>query len=175
MILKKAQHEIMGFVLIIIIVSIIGLVFLSLMIGQGKPATQTSVEISNILEASMYYTSDCAVSFVPQYKDGQDLIKSCYKNEVCEDGRSACDAINSTFEKVIGETLNIGDDKPNKAYTFKIYSEDLEGINPQKQIFYTEKGIFGNCTSRLGGSHFIPLIDVGQEVINIELSVCTGG
>jgi len=71
---KKAQNEIVGFVLIIVIVSVIGVIFLSLMIGRGEPIRQDSVQISNLLASSMYYTSDCAVNYIPNYKDGQDLI-----------------------------------------------------------------------------------------------------
>ena len=81
--MKKAQQEIVGFVLIVVIVSIIGLIFLSLSLGKGERVGQTSIEISNLLESSMYYTTDCAVSFIPKYKSGQDLIKACYRNEKC--------------------------------------------------------------------------------------------
>ncbi len=77
---KKSQHEILGFVLIVLIVSIIGVIFLSLYIAKGKNTKQTSVEISNLLEASMYYTTDCAIGSFPKYQELQDLIKKCYDN-----------------------------------------------------------------------------------------------
>ena len=80
---KKSQQEIIGFVLIIVIVSIIGVIFLSLSIGREQPSGQTSIEISNLLEASMYYTTDCVVGFIPQYKSGQELVKSCWDNDKC--------------------------------------------------------------------------------------------
>ena len=176
---KKAQNEIVGFVLIIIIVSVIGLIFLSFMIGRGEPIRQESVQISNLLAASMYYTSDCAVSFIPQYKDGQDLIKSCWNNEQClggedSDGKMACDALNSTMKKLIGESLDVSSDKANKAYELIIYYKDLAGDLPDDVILESTGGVYGNCSSQIGGSHSIAIGGITPGLINLELSVCRG-
>ena len=90
---KKAQHEILGFVLIVLIVSIIGVIFLSISIAKGKGQKQNSVEISNFLESAMYYTTDCAISSFPKYQELQDLIKKCYDspNQRCI-SRDNCEA-----------------------------------------------------------------------------------
>ncbi len=77
---KQAQHEIVGFVLIVLIVSIVGVIFLSLAISKGKQTTQQSVEVSNLLQSAMYYTTNCEVNYAVQYREMQDLIKECYKN-----------------------------------------------------------------------------------------------
>ena len=77
---KKGQHEIAGFVLIVLIVSIIGVVFLSIAFAKGT-SEQNSFEVSNLLESSMYATTGCAINYVPQYRDIQDLIKECYKDQ----------------------------------------------------------------------------------------------
>jgi len=74
---KKAQQEIVGFVLIVLIVTIIGIVLLVMSIGRGDKKVQNSVEISNLLEAGMYYTSDCATNYAPYYLEVQELIKQC--------------------------------------------------------------------------------------------------
>jgi len=173
---KKAQHEIMGFVLIIIIVSIIGLIFLGFMVGKGEPVIQESIQISNLLISSMYYTSDCAINYVPNYKDGQDLIKECYSNSisVCLNSKNVCESLDSTMRKLIGESLKVGEDSPNKAYELIIYYKDLEGELPNEEILILEEGIFSNCSSQTGGRHFIPAGDVGGGTINVELSVCRG-
>lgn len=171
---KKAQHEMVGFVLIVIIVSIIGIIFLSLMVGRGEPVAKKSIEISDLLKSSLYYTSDCKISF--EYKDGQDLIKSCYKKETCSNNEDACEVLDFTFREIIGESLSVGEDSPNKAYLLRIYKTGLDDIQivPEEEILKIEEGIFSNCSSRVGGDSFIPLVGLEQGVINIELSVCKG-
>ena len=171
----KAQNEIVGFVLIIIIVSVIGVIFLSLMIGRGEPIRQESVQISNLLSASMYYTSDCAINYIPNYKDGQDLIKSCWNNEKCLDDTMACEALNSTMKKLISESLDVSSNKPNKAFKLTIYYKDLEKELPDEIILETQEGDYNNCSSEIGGSHSIPISGITPGLINVELEVCRGG
>ena len=174
---KHAQHEIMGFVLIIIIVSIIGLIFLSFLIGRGEPITQESVQISNLLSASMYYTSDCAINYIPNYKNGQDLIKECFKNSgnVCLNNQKVCEALNSTMKKLIEESLEVSSDKPNKAYELIIYYRDIGREREDEEILSLNQGVYGNCSSEIGGWHFINIGGIAPGTINVELSVCRGG
>jgi len=165
----KAQHEIAGFVVIIIIVSIVGLIFLSLSIGKGEVKKKTSVEISDFLQASMYYTTECADSYIPNYEDMQDLIKSCYKNEKCLNDEMACEVLNKTFSSLIKESFQVSEQSKNKAYILRIYYEtdDL----PDEQILKIEEGVFKNCSSETGASQAI-FYDPGQ--IKVELDFCYG-
>ncbi len=169
---QKAQHEIVGFVLIVVIVSIIGLIFLSLSLGKGDGVKQTSMEISNLLESSMYYTTDCAVSFIPQYKSGQDLIKACYKNEKCLNEKMACDALEENMKKIIDDSLDVCADCVNKAYKLNIYYKPLDSDVQDDEILVLEKGVFLNCSSKFGGSHSIHMSSISAGIINIELEVC---
>jgi len=180
---RKAQHEIMGFVLIVVVVSVIGLVFLSLMIGRGEENKPTSVEISNLLEASMHYTTDCAQGFVneynPYYRDGQDLIKACYSDQIgnyldCLDGRKVCDALDSNLRDVIGGSLRVSEESPDKAYKLNIYHSTSDEEIGREDILFIEEGVFGNCSSKPGGSHLIAVSDFSSRIINIELEVCKG-
>jgi hypothetical protein len=171
---KKAQNEIVGFVLIIIIVSVIGVIFLSFMIGRGEPITQESVQISNLLSASMYYTTDCAINYIPNYENGQDLIKSCWNNKICLDDRMACDVLNSTMKKIIGESLDVNSEVANKAYNLIIYYKDIVGELPPDVILESKGGLYGNCSSEIGGSHSISVGGITPGLINIELKVCRG-
>jgi len=172
---KHSQQEIIGCVLIIVIVSIIGVIFLSLIIGRGEPSEQTSIEISNLLEASMYYTTDCAVGFVPQYKDGQNLIKACWNDERCLDERTACEVLNETLKNIIQQGLEVCGDKNkcvNKAYKVNIYYSPLDLELPDKEILKFQEGIFEKCKASFGGSHLIPLSSMDAGTISIELEVC---
>ncbi len=169
---KHAQHEIMGFVLIVVIVSVIGLVFLSLSLGRGETNKQTSIEISNLLESSIYYTTDCAVSFIPQYKSGQDLIKSCWKNEKCLNEKMACEVLEETMRQIIEESLNVCEDCVNKAYKLNIYHKPLDSEVQNEEILVLEKGKFLDCSSKIGGNYLIHISSISAGIINIELEVC---
>lgn len=99
---KKSQHEIAGFVLIVVLVTIIGLVFLMIFANRGGTGKRDSIEISNLLEASMYYTTDCAISYIPNYENLQDLIKTCYNdpNQNCVAGKKCyIEKSDDKFEK----------------------------------------------------------------------------
>ncbi len=176
---KKSQHEIMGFVLIIVIVSVIGLIFLSLTFGRENSLEYDSIEISNLLESAMHHTTDCAVNYVPQYKDGQDLVKSCYNEMMgnylnCLDGRNVCDALETTMDELITDILVVGEDTPNKAFKFRIYFTSNNEIDPNEEILLIEEGLFQNCTSRTGGNHLIDASYMNAGTIHLDLSVCKG-
>jgi len=74
---KRSQNEIIGFAIIVVIVAVVGVIFLSLSIGRGEVRKKTSVEISDFLQSSMHYTTNCTTDYIPNYKDLQDLIKAC--------------------------------------------------------------------------------------------------
>jgi hypothetical protein len=154
---------------------VIGVIFLSFSLGREKPSEQTSIEVSNLLEASMYYTTDCAVGFVPQYKDGQGLVKSCWNNDKCLDGRLACKVLNETLKNIIQQGLEVCDDKnkcKNKAYKMNIYYSALDLELPDEEILNFQEGAFENCKTSFGGSHLIPLSSITSGTLNLELEVC---
>jgi len=181
---KKAQHEIVGFVLIVLIVSVIGVIFLSITLGSPEAGRQSSVEISNLLEASMYYTTDCAINYIPQYRDMQDLVKECYNDQrgnfrECLGGGDVCEALEVNLKNIIDESLLVGEGAPNKAYKVDIYfssiDEDLEDSEiPNEEILSFSEGDFSNCTSIVGAGHPIPVGSFSFGRIETELLVCKG-
>ena len=157
------------------IVSIIGVIFLAITLGSQDVSKETSVEISNLLEATMYHTTDCAVNFVPQYRDMQDLIKECYNMQTgnfrqCLDGRSVCEVLESDLGDIMRRSLNAGEDSPNKAYIVNVFFND--DSNPIEPVLIIQEGVLANCTSIVGGSHQIPVSSFGFGKIETELVVC---
>lgn len=175
MINKKSQHEIVGFVLIVLIVSIVGVIFLSFAIGRGE-SRESSVEISNLLQASMYYTTDCAINFIPQYREGQDLIKECFKNPElkCLNEKSVCDSLKDNLKKIIDESLRVDPNSDNKAYRLHIYFVSLYNEDDKEEILSFEEGVFSDCKTIPGGTHSISVSRFEYGTINIELEVCRG-
>ena len=173
---KRSQHETLGFVLIVVIVSIIIVIFLGLSAGKGKVVGQNSVEISNLLQASIYYTTDCAINFLPEYENIQGLISACYKNseQKCLNGKNVCEALNETFKRIVEQTLRISPDSPNKAYTLNIYSSPLNNLHDKETIAFIQKGVFADCKSKPGGIYSLPTGTFSSSTINIELEICSG-
>ena len=113
---KRAQEEIVGFAVIVIIVSII-LIFFLIFSLSDQPATE-SYEAESFLQSSLHYTSSCADNgeFLPVQK----LIVSCYGEEKCDNEQEACVVLNETLEGILGESWPVGSDFPVKGYKMEI-------------------------------------------------------
>lgn len=138
---KKAQEEMLGFALIMIIVAVILLVFLGFSLKSPQKDMVESYEIESFIQAFLQYTSDCEKTYQPNYISVQKLILECDKGEVCLNGRDACDILNSTLKKIVEASWKIKD-RPVKAYELTINS-DTEEILTFKQ---------GNITRNYKGS-----------------------
>ena len=112
---KRAQEEMIGFILIVVIVVVVALILMSLTLRKSAPE-KNSKEIENFLEASMLSSSRCAIKFVPQYDSMQDLITSCYENKDCENGEKSCAVLNSSMRDMINEAFPIGGGGQYKSY-----------------------------------------------------------
>jgi len=176
---KRSQHEIVGFVLIVLIVSVIGVIFLAITLGSPPPERQNSVEVSNLLSATMYHTTTCAVNYIPQYRSVQDLVKECYKDQSgntreCLDGGAVCDKLEEDLKQIISGSLDVGENNVNKGYNVDVYfaSDDREIQN--NLILQFNDGSFLNCSAIVGGGHPIPVSSFGFGRIETELKVCKG-
>jgi hypothetical protein len=167
---KKAQHETMGFVLIIIIVTVIGLGFLYFLLRTpAKPVN--SAKVSALISSAVYYTTDCYETYVPNYLSGLNLIKKCSENceNTCGDGRKYKEVINETFNRIITNSIKVGEDYPIKAYRLGMYFDPRRDEQPNKPFFNMSSGKFGNCTTRYGGTNRQQT--TGGDFV-VELSLC---
>ena len=173
---NKAQHEIAGFVLIVLVVSVIGVVFLTIAFSKGVQ-THNSVEVSNLLESSMYYTTGCAMNYVPNYREMEDLIKEGYKSgaQECYDGSDACQIVDTDLKNILDDSLNIGESSVNKAYKLELYYDPEDDALPDEHVLTIDEGNFVNCSAVVGGSHPIPISSFGFGNLKLELDVCKSG
>ena len=140
---KKAQEEIVGFAIIVIIVSLIILFFLVFSLS-GKSKTE-SYEAESFLQSLLQHTSSCQIS--SKFLDVQDLITACYNAQACGSGEDACSALNETVMPLIEKSWPIGPDFPAKGYKISAFSGE-------EQIFSIEEG---NLTgSYKSGQQLIP-------------------
>jgi len=170
---KKAQQEIIGFVLIIVVVAIVGLIFLSLTVLRSETRQESSVELSNLLQAANYYTTDCAISQIPDYEDIEGLTQEYYRNKdrACLNGKTIEQTLEPTLKKIISNSLNVHEDSPNKAYMLNIsyFSEET-----YEDILTINEGVFKNCSSIIGADHNIHIITFVSGTIEMRLEVCKG-
>ena len=165
---KKSQHEIVGLVAIVVIVAVMGVILLSFMIGRGSDAEFSSAEMTDFLQSVMYVTTDCAVSYAPQYDNIEDLIKSCYQGEKCIDGRDTCNVLNSSLSEIVSSGLNAGN--VNKGYQLSIVYDD-SNIN-EEVIPILKDGGFSECSAKTGASYVIVSPGFSSGKINVGLEVC---
>ena len=138
---KKAQEEMVGFAVIIVIVAVILLVFLRLTINNSQKEPVESYEVESFIQSFLYYTTECK-DVSGNSLSVQKLIFSCYSRKMCE-GAYACQVLNSTLKGIVDEAWKTGENSPTKGYELKIDSED--GLSP---ITLKE----GNITKNYKGS-----------------------
>ena len=153
---KKAQEEVMGFVIIVLIVMIIGLVFFAFALRRTtETVEEQDAELDDLLQAMSYYTTDCKIN--SQYLNIKELVRKCYVSETarCENSENVCISLNNTIEDMLQEFL--GQNLANQ----QIHSYSLN-ISNSKQITYIEQGnLEGNY---IGSSTPIPTL-TGEDVI----------
>ena len=140
---KKAQEEMVGFAMIIIIVAVIILVLLG--ISLNKPKTTTGVEsyeVESFIGAMLQHTTDCSTDFGSSYNDINDLITECDFEQVCEDGEDTCEVLSSNLKEIIEEAWKVGEDRPVKGYVMNVTSDNAEILSLRE----------GNITSNYKGS-----------------------
>ncbi len=168
---KKGQEEIVGFVAVVILVVVVGVILLSISLNHNQPNTVQNGDLTDFIDSSYLYTSDCAFGYEPNYASVKDLIDSCYteQGKQCLDGREVCFALNQTIRSILDSNINVGPESSKKGYNFDaIYSVNATTSNSSDIISI----LGGNCSSanyQQGESFF----SSGQGVITTVLKVCS--
>lgn len=167
---KKGQQEMVGFVLIVGLVLIGIVVFMVISLRQDAIGEETeNVEIENMLDVILTYTTECAVVFEPQYDTIEDLIKSCYNGEYCSNlGESACEHLNSTLRDVMDDLLR--SESMINSYQFDVFYREGNGSvssgMAESRLLRVEKG---NCSGRLEGAAIPLVVDSGNVVARLRV------
>lgn len=115
---KKAQEEMVGFALIVIIVSVILVIFLGFSLrDQGKEEVE-SYEVESFIQSFLQYTSECEDNF--EFLSVQELISDCNNKKTCSDEKKACDILDETLKDLTKESWKTGPERPVKGYEMKI-------------------------------------------------------
>ena len=122
--MKKGQEEMVGFVLIVVVVSVILLFFLGISL-QNKKTGIESQEVEDFVRSFLPYTTDCKIK--TKNVSIRKLIFECAEDDkVCSNGENSCDVLENTLRGIVDVSWNVGEGIPNKGYILKILSNGLE-------------------------------------------------
>jgi hypothetical protein len=128
---RKAQEEMIGFALIIVIVSVILLIFLSFSLNKPGKENVESFEVESYIQSFLQYTTSCNDG--SSYLDVRELIFECMGKESCQNGELSCSVLESTLKDISKESWKIGEEYPVKGYELKIETSEEE-------ILFIEEG-----------------------------------
>ena len=164
--MRRAQMEIMGLAIIVILISV-SMLFAIRFIVLRQPAsykeeyTQTELS-SNILSTLLMTTvRECNdLSFKELYEDcARDPITPMVR---CIDGSSSCQYINANTTNILNKTL----EKWNIGYALLAETEDY----PKPIVNITSKG--GCPGIKKHKSYPIPIGASGEKVLFVNLDIC---
>lgn len=157
---KKAQEEMVGFALIIIIVAIILLIFLGFSLRSPQKQNVESYEAESFIQSLLQYTTECEnnVEKLPVQK----LVFSCMNKEQCLDGRGSCEVLDDELGKIMAESWRINPNSPVKGYDLEIYTNKNETISSLKKGNETQNSKGGGPQSFARG---------GDTLVEITIQV----
>ncbi len=143
---NKAQEEVMGFVIIVLIVIIIGLVFFAFSLRRADQGPEPQeAELDDFRDTMLKYTTDCEIGLKNQ--SIRELARQCnnYPSKTCQGnqyGKNVCDFLNEISGKILQDTLGKQAQIAN-AYIHG-YQLNITGQNPEPLVLIEEGSQTGN-------------------------------
>lgn len=142
---KKGQEEMIGFALIIIVISVILLIFLRFSITNTEREAVESYEVDSFIQSSLQYTTECRDNF--EFLSVQDLIYECRDKTTCLEGGNSCTILNDDLKMIAQKSWETGADKPVKGYNLMVNSLNKSIVSLSE----------GNVTANSkGSSQYLP-------------------
>jgi hypothetical protein len=170
MILKtKGQEEMVGFILIVVLVTVIALVFLGIF-ALKKPDIQSrqSDLLQSYISSITYYTTDCQDE-QNRYQTISDLIGICQDNQICKNGKNACEVLDKTLEDIMNQSYIVSNYSFTRYYNLSILNG--EG-NEQRQLI---QDIVAGNVEKCNGLRFFndkTLPSSSRDKITIRVEIC---
>ena len=133
--MKKAQEEIVGLVIIMLVVAVVFLILLGLWIrNNNKGELAESEEIAQFLDSVLEYTSSCSLTSGFSYLSISELISACNDNEICNDATGAtqdsCDVLRNSLKNLTEAAWVFSPDSPNTGYVLSLNYLDAANNPP---------------------------------------------
>jgi hypothetical protein len=153
--LKRGQEEIVGFAVILVIVSVVILVLLWFLLSKPNDTTVESFEIESFVQTALQYTTDCEGNL--EFLSIRELIIACEERAKCFDGRGSCSALNESLTEIIDSSWKVSNQSAIKGYKLNIYVNEEENLIIQKGNETTNyKGALGDF-ARSGNDYVLSL------------------
>ena len=164
---KKAQEEIVGFVLIILVVSVILLVFLGIFLRKDTGKTG-NVEVSQFLDSMSETTTECSLNGGYSYIKYSELVVSCNEGKICSSGK-ACDILKNVTKNLIESSWSFSSVYgPKTGYKFEAFFE-AENSDAKQPLPNFPFGAVSGCSSFVGDEKTFP---VNDGSLTIQLDLC---
>lgn len=122
---KKAQEEMVGFALIIILVAVILVVFLAVSLrDKSERDVVESYETKSFVQSFLQYTTKCRNDF--KYIDLQELIFKCSNKETCVSGKDSCELLEEELNGILEGSWAVQEGGKIKGYDLNISSNEKE-------------------------------------------------
>jgi hypothetical protein len=118
----KAQEEMVGFALILIIVSVILIIFLGFSIKDNDKEAVESYEVESYIQSFLQYTTNCRDNLEPL--SIQEMVYDCSNDKLCSDGRDICEVLEDVLRNITQESWKVGIESPVKGYELIIGSSE---------------------------------------------------
>ena len=162
---KKGQEEIVGFVLIVLIVSVVLVIFLSIFL-RDKGDRVSDPEVTQFLDAIKEITSECSLNGGYSYLNYADLVEECNGGSLCSNGKKACDNLKEITKEMIELSWNFGPESVRKGYEFSAIYENEDGVQSDLTGFPLVKG---PCSASFIGDERAFLARDGKIIIRLDL------
>jgi len=126
---KYGQEELIGFVLIVVLMAVIGLIFLGLSLRNPQKEEIESYEVESFIQSFLQYTTDCG-NYRENYLPIKKLITMCVNEGTCLNEENSCDVLNFTLTEIIENSWKVEGDRPIQGYKLKITLEDGTEVIP---------------------------------------------
>lgn len=123
---KKAQSEMVGFAIILIIITMLILGFLVHTIKKDSGEPVESYQVETFIQSFLEYTTECAKSYEPNYQSMRNVLIMCTKNQSCLNGESSCETFKKEMDGIMENSWFVGLEWPTKGYSLNITHRGIE-------------------------------------------------
>jgi hypothetical protein len=127
---KKAQEEIVGFGIILIVIAVVLLVFLGFGKNHNQKQTLEDFESTSFLKAFLGTTTNCENN--GNYVLVKDLVFECLNEYKCDNGLDSCNVLNEVSQGAMASGWSVGPEMPFKGYELHIDSNEGSLVNITK-------------------------------------------
>jgi hypothetical protein len=169
---KLSQQEILGFIVIVMVVVIVGVIFLGISLRKDRVDNGRSTEdaeIANFLSASSKYTTDCMIR-EPVYADISDILSGCDAGKICSDDRDTCEVLDQIYADLMTKLWAAGADRPIKYTKLSAYYKASDDSGANMLIDEIEQGNSDECSTQRAGRY--TQYKYPGEII-VELQTCS--